>query len=145
MKKLSRYLIECIVFLLVLLWVYTASSKLMDFHHFRAQMHNQTVPRWMADLLIYTLPGIEIITALMLTFQRTRPTGFYASALLMAIFTAYTGLVVANYFSRVPCSCGGVLSVMNWPVHFAFNLFFLLLTVTGIYLLNRERRRTQAY
>jgi hypothetical protein len=59
----------------------------------------------------------------------------------MAAFTGYVGLILVNYFGRVPCSCGGVLKIMGWKTHFVFNLFFLLLTVTGIYITNRERRQ----
>ena len=135
---------EIIVFLLVLLWVYTASSKLMEFHHFKAQMHNQTLPAWVEDLLIRTVPATEIVAAALLLYPKWRPAGFYLSAALMTLFTGYIGLVLANYFGRVPCSCGGVLRILNWPAHFIFNLFFLLLTILGIYLLNRERRQRQA-
>ncbi|MGY3212455.1 MauE/DoxX family redox-associated membrane protein [Mucilaginibacter sp. HD30] len=143
MKNLKFVLPELIIFLLVLLWIYTASSKLMDFHHFKAQMHNQTLPRYLADILIYTLPPVEILAALLLVFQATRQAGFYLSALLMLLFTAYIGLVLLNYFGRVPCSCGGVLRMMNWKQHFLFNLFFLLLTVYGSYHVYRERRSAQ--
>jgi putative oxidoreductase len=143
MKHLKPYLLEITVFLLVLLWVYTASSKLMDFHRFRAQMHNQTIPRTLADLLIYTLPAIEIAAALLLLFRKTRLTGFYVSAILLFLFTVYIGLVLINYFGRVPCSCGGVIQIMNWRTHFMFNIFFLLLTVYGSYNVYRERRSTQ--
>ncbi len=143
MKNIKQYFIEITVFLLVLLWVYTASSKLIDFHRFKAQMHNQTIPKTLADILIYTLPTIEIGTALLLLVQKTRLAGLYLSATLLLLFTGYIGLILMNYFGRVPCSCGGVLQIMNWPTHFIFNLFYLLLTIYGIYIVYRERRSAQ--
>ena len=143
MTNLKPYLTEISVFLLVLLWIYTASSKLMDFHHFKAQMHNQTIPRLLADILIYTLPAAEIGIAFLLLFKKTRQIGFYLSAFFMFVFTVYIGLVLLNYFERIPCSCGGVLRLMNWKTHFVFNLFFLLLTVYGSYHVFRERRSAQ--
>jgi putative oxidoreductase len=143
MKNIKAYFIDITVFLLVLLWFYTASSKLIDFHRFRAQMHNQTIPKTLADILIYTLPTIEIGTALLLLFKKTRLAGLYLSATLMLLFTGYIGLILMNYFGRVPCSCGGVLQIMNWPTHFIFNLFYLLLTICGTYSVFRERRNAQ--
>lgn len=112
----------------------------MGFGRFQGQMHNQTLPYWLATTLIWSLPEIELITALLLVFSFTRLVGLYASLLLMAVFTGYIALVLLQVFSRVPCSCGGVLKMMGWKVHFFFNIFFLLLSYTGIVLLNRERR-----
>jgi hypothetical protein len=66
--------------------------------------------------------------------------GFYLSALLLIIFTGYIALVLLNYFGRVPCSCGGVIRTLGWGLHLIFNVFFLLLSFLGIYLINRERR-----
>ncbi|RFZ91100.1 hypothetical protein D0C36_19350 [Mucilaginibacter conchicola] len=140
MKKIKPYLIEIIIFLLVILWVYTASSKLIDYGRFKVQMHNQTIPPLLATILIYTLPAAEIITAILLLNKSTKALGFYISASLMLVFTAYIGLVLTNFFGRIPCSCGGVLQVMNWPAHLVFNLFFLLLTFYGSYHVYRERR-----
>lgn len=138
MKKTLR--IDIIAFLLILLFVYTAASKLMDFDKFQGQMHNQALPHWVATTSIWTLPEIELIVAFLLIFSLTRLAGLYASLLLMVVFTGYIGLVLLHVFSRVPCSCGGVLKVMGWKVHFFFNVFFLLLSYTGIVLMNRERR-----
>lgn len=127
-------------FLLVLLLTYTAASKLLDFEQFRSSMLNQELPRWMARVLVYSLPEVELLTALLLIVPASRLVGLYVSLILMVLFTGYTGLVAVHFFGRVPCSCGGVLRVMGWKVHFVFNLFFLLLTVIGIY---RERRARQ--
>jgi putative oxidoreductase len=143
MKNTKSVIPEIIVFLLVLLWIYTASSKLMDFHHFKVQIHNQTIPPAVADILTYALPPAEILAALLLVFHPTRPAGFIVSTFLMIVFTAYIGLVLLNFFGRVPCSCGGVLRIMNWKQHFLFNLFFLLLTIYGSYHVFRERRRSR--
>lgn len=132
-------LIDIIAFLLIFLFVYTAVSKSVDFDKFQGQMHNQTLPSWLATMLIWTLPEIELIVAFLLIFSLTRQAGLYASLLLMAVFTGYIGLVLLHVFSRVPCSCGGVLKIMGWKVHFFFNVFFLLLSCFGIVLMNRER------
>ncbi|XHR95543.1 MauE/DoxX family redox-associated membrane protein [Mucilaginibacter sp. UC70_90] len=128
--------------LLIFLFVYTASSKLLDFDQFRVQMLRQAVPHWMAQVLIYGLPGTEFLISALLIVPKTRLWGFYVAFTLMALFTGYAGLVLAGYFDHVPCSCGGVLKNMGWTTHFVFNLFFLLLTVMSIYITYRERRRS---
>ncbi len=126
--------------LLILLFIYAAVSKLVDFDQFKAQMYNQTLPHEVTTVLIWTLPGIEILAAILLAFERTRLAGFYLSGILMFLFTGYISLVLLDFFSRVPCSCGGIIKSLDWKMHLLFNLFFLLLIVLGIFIINRERR-----
>ncbi|WP_374950178.1 MauE/DoxX family redox-associated membrane protein [Mucilaginibacter sp.] len=129
-----------IAFFLILLFIYTAVSKLSDFDQFQRQMKLQTIPVWMQQILILFLPGVEIITGLLLAFTHTRLIGLYLSAILMTLFTGYVALVLINYFEQTPCSCGGVIKILGWKAHFVFNIFFLLLSILGIYIFNRERR-----
>lgn len=115
----------------------------MDFEQFKAQMLNQALPLGMAKFLIWVLPALEILVSALLIFKRTVFFGLIASFVLMACFTGYVGLVLTGYPGRMPCSCGGVIRALGWKLHFLFNVFFLLLSSAGIYLVNRERRKSQ--
>jgi putative oxidoreductase len=138
MKKNNT--LDLITFLLVLLFVYTAASKLFNFHEFEQQMHNQSLPLQVSTILIWTLPEVELLTALLLIFECTKATGFYLSAFLMFCFTVYIVLALLHFFNRIPCFCGGAIKAMGWKMHLWFNLFFLLLSTLGIIITNRERR-----
>jgi len=120
--------------LLVLLWVYTAGSKLSDFAEFKRQLANQTFGKNAASLLLWFIPLSEIVAALLLLFSKTRVFGLILSAILMCLFTGYIGLVLTGYYDRMPCSCGGVLKDMGWHLHFWFNLYFLFISCFGIWL-----------
>jgi hypothetical protein len=122
-----------LLFLLILLWVYAAGSKLMEFNLFKAQMRRQVLPEFLKESLVYILPSIELITAVFLLFERTARLGLYLSGVLLFLFTAYVGLAFFRFLDSVPCSCGGILASMGWGVHLIFNVIFLLLTVLGIY------------
>src|ERR1700761_1588533 len=143
MKSKSNILLQAILFLLILLWVYAASSKLMDFNMFRAQMHMQVLPALIRTIMPYSLPPVEIAIALLLLFETTRKSGLYFSFALLLAFTIYVGLAVVRVYDNIPCSCGGVFNKVGWTAHFFINVFFLLLTATGIYINNRERRERQ--
>lgn len=118
--------------LLVLLFSYAAFSKLFTFSAFDQQLHNQAFPGWLADFLLYFLIPAEIITALLLCFKRTVLIGLLVSTVLLLAFTAYISLVLADYFSKAPCSCGGVLKSLGWKSHLIFNLVFTALTITSL-------------
>ncbi|MCY1515165.1 hypothetical protein D9M68_497410 [compost metagenome] len=123
----QAFLANFICSLLILLWVYTAASKLADLHEFKRQMGNQVFSKAIARFLIVFIPVSEITAALLLLFTKTRYAGFMLSVFLLFLFTSYIGLVLAGYYARVPCSCGGVLKALGWQAHFVFNLCFLAL------------------
>ncbi|WP_169303312.1 MauE/DoxX family redox-associated membrane protein [Pedobacter cryophilus] len=120
-------------FFLTLLWSYAAIAKLLDPSLSLSQMRNQVFPNWMADVLAFALPFLELLLVTLLLVKYTYKVGLYLSTLLLTAFTLYIILVKLLVFDRVPCSCGGVLSEMSWTQHLFFNLFFLALSITAIY------------
>jgi putative oxidoreductase len=138
MKHLLKHLP---VFLLVLLYVYAVTSKLADMNTFRGQLYNQPFPHPMADLLLFTLPAIELLTIALLFFPRTLRCGLWLSAGLLVVFTGYISLVKLHFWARVPCSCGGILSKMSWTTHLVFNLVFIAINLAAIFIDRREKYR----
>lgn len=130
--------IQVITAALVILFSYTALSKLIDFEDFHRQLSNQVFENWIAEILWVLLPLTEIVVCVLLVVKRTRLIGLYLSLILMTAFTGYMALVVLNVFDRVPCSCGGVLKSMGFLAHFFFNLFFLILSAFAIRLSNQQ-------
>jgi putative oxidoreductase len=110
--------------LLILLWVYTATSKLTNFSKFERELANQTFSYTTAQILLWLIPTIELIAGFLLLFIKTRFAGLLLSCFLMVLFTGYIALVLLGYYDRVPCSCGGVLKQLGWQAHFWFNLCF---------------------
>lgn len=140
MKRSGAIILKIVIASLVLLWSYTASVKLLNIIDFRQQMLKQAFPLWLNKNLVWMLPLVEVLTTALLLIKRLQHFGLWVSLVLMLSFSSYVGLVVAGYYKRIPCSCGGVLKSMSWNIHLGFNLFFLLLTYIGIFLSNRERR-----
>lgn len=132
-------LIEIICCLLIMLFLYTAASKFLSFEQFRGEMNNQPLPNWLTPYLIWSIPLLEMIIAIALMIPVVRKTGLYLSLFLMSTFTIYTGLVLFHFFDRVPCSCGGVIKNLTWSEHMIFNLFFVALSLLGIYMLRKRK------
>ncbi len=63
--QLKNGFLQIGICLLIILWVYTATSKIIDFPAFKREMFNQAFGRPVAQLLIYSLPTIEILAALL--------------------------------------------------------------------------------
>ncbi|ADQ18110.1 hypothetical protein Lbys_2444 [Leadbetterella byssophila DSM 17132] len=133
-------IVSLIAVALIILFSYTAISKLIDMGEFERQLAGQELPSWSKAPLVWLIPAAELLLCVLLIISATRLPGLYGSALLMALFTGYTGLVVVGYFERTPCSCGGVLRSMGFEAHLVFNLFFLTLSILGIYIFHSQKK-----
>jgi uncharacterized membrane protein YphA (DoxX/SURF4 family) len=136
-KKAKRFaikrtlVVEIISSLLILLFMYAAVSKLLDYETFKLQLSKSPFITQFAGVTAWALPVGEILVGLALSFKKTRLLGLYASLFLMTMFTAYIW-VMLNYSYDIPCSCGGVLSKMSWNEHFWFNILFVVASIVGI-------------
>lgn len=126
-------LTEIMSALLILLFMYAAVSKLVDYDTFRQQLGKSPFIHSFAGITAWALPLGEIILSIALIFKATRLAGLYASLFLMTMFTAYIYTMLAFSYT-IPCSCGGVLSKMGWKTHLWFNSGFVLLSIAGILL-----------
>jgi putative oxidoreductase len=135
-KKIT---VEIISTLLIMLFLYAAFSKWLDMRTFVSAMHNQPFPSWMATVFVWTVPTIEVIISIMLMVRTTQLAGLVASLILMTIFSIYIASILLHFFSRVPCSCGGVIKKLGWGQHLVFNLFFVAIAILGILLKQRKQ------
>jgi hypothetical protein len=123
--------VDIISSLLILLFVYTAVSKLLDYSTFKLQLAKSPFISQLASIVVWALPVGELLAAAALIFKPTRLLGLYASLFLMTMFTAYIWAML-NYSYDIPCSCGGILSKMGWEEHLWFNAAFVIVCIIGI-------------
>lgn len=136
-----KWIMEAILLLLFILYVYTAGSKLINYNATVFQMNAQPFDNKYTPFLVLGIPIAEFIVAGMLIFKRTLLKGLWASLFLLTLFTGYIILVKLNYYGTIPCSCGGVLKDLTWTKHLFFNLFFMGINIVGILL---EKRGLQS-
>lgn len=139
-KSTANLIIAATTVALIFLWVYAAMSKLLNYEQSRLQMMNQVFPDLINRILLWTVPCGELLIAGLLLFHGTRKIGFFLSAILLLLFSGYILLVMFNVFGRIPCSCGGIISKLNWEQHLVFNLVFLALAILGLGIELKERR-----
>lgn len=134
---IKRASVEIICFLYIVLFVYAAVSKLLDFENFQVQLGQSPLISSFAGFLSYFVPLLELVLALSLVFLRSRLIGLYFSFFLMGLFSAYIFIMV-TFSPFVPCSCGGVLENLTWRQHLYFNLLFVVFGGIGLYLLRQK-------
>jgi hypothetical protein len=109
----------------------------MDFPSFYAQLAQSPLITGFSGWIIWIVPSLEILIAILLSIDRLRIHGLYASFSIMVMFTTYI-ITILNFSEFIPCSCGGVLQHMSWKTHLVFNI--CLVTLAAIAILNSEQR-----
>jgi putative oxidoreductase len=137
-KKLKETLLIIITAIIAALFFYAAYNKLMDYDKSSHEMHNQVFPSFVASILTWLIPTLEIILMFGLLFPNTRMQALRASLILLIIFTIYIAIVMTGIFGRIPCSCGGILEDMSYGIHLIFNLFFIAIAISGLLIENNK-------
>lgn len=137
----QEVIITIITSLVILLFMYTAISKLLDYNKFVFQMRLTPIPFiWqVAPVLGIVLPILELALTTLIFFDRTRLIGFWTSLVLMFLFEGYIfwmKLVEYQTGVKLPCTCGGIISKMSWTTHFIFNAVFIVLMIIAIKKIN---------
>ncbi|MHA4811793.1 MauE/DoxX family redox-associated membrane protein [Flavitalea flava] len=146
MKK--EIIVDIISCLFIILFLYTGIYKLMDLTHFRWALSKSPLMEHTYLIVSDIIPPLEIIIALLLLIPffldtpRLRKWGLYCSAALMIIFTIYIGYMLEFRTDR-PCTCGGIISQMNWHQHLYFNTSFSILALFAVWLNRLRLNKTQ--
>ncbi|SHG81530.1 Methylamine utilisation protein MauE [Flavobacterium micromati] len=133
-----------ISYLFILLFVYSAVSKVLDFQNFQVQLAQSPLLTAFATFISYAVLIVEFSIAVLLSIPKTRTIALYLAFGLMFQFTLYI-YIILNYSSFVPCSCGGILENMNWTEHLFFNIAFAMLAIAALYLSNDWQNKPRFY
>ncbi|GGH65613.1 putative membrane protein YphA (DoxX/SURF4 family) [Filimonas zeae] len=140
---MKKWIIEIICLLYILLFMYAALSKLIDYQKFTEQLQESPLKRF-AGIVAWITPATEILLSILLFIHRTRKAALFGSFLLMMGFTVYI-IYILKYASDIPCSCGGILENMNWTQHLIFNIAFTLLALVALILHKKNSQRPLFY
>lgn len=128
-----KLIVDAAVFIYILLFVYAALTKLLEYQKFAIQIGQSPMLTDYATLLAWAIPFLELAISALLIIPFTRFVGLHAAFGMMVMFTTY--IILASRFSDyVPCSCGGVLESMTWTQHLFFNVLISLLGLAAIML-----------
>jgi hypothetical protein len=124
--------IEIIAALFILLFVYTATSKLIAHNQFLITLEQLPIANLGSTWLSWSIPVIEIMISVLLFIPHLRMQGLKASLVLMAVFTVYVACMLISS-PNLPCSCGGIINKLTWQQHLWLNVALTLLAAAAIY------------
>jgi len=130
-------ILNVIVILICMLFVYAGLFKALDYQLFIADMgKSPLLVKYNKDILAPVVLGTEFLIVFLLSFPATKKAGLFLSFFVMLLFTFYLSSLYF-FFTNIPCSCGGILGKMPYPVHIVFNAFFAFLSGLGVLLTDR--------
>lgn len=131
---MKKIVLTAIVFLLCTLFMYAGLVKALDYSLFLSDMSKSPLlVKYDKSLLAPSVLGSEFLIVGLLCFSATRKPGLLLAFFVMLLFTFYLGTLYF-FYTNIPCSCGGILGKMSYPVHIGFNAAFTVLAATGVLL-----------
>jgi len=131
MKK--EIFVELTAALLMILFLYTGISKLSNYIVFKEQIAESPLLAKFSPYIAIILPLSEFGVALALIVPKWRLKGLFASVILLIFFTGYI-IAILQFDEHIPCSCGGIISLLSWKEHIVFNSMFIILGSISILL-----------
>jgi hypothetical protein len=110
-------ILNILIAIFVLLFVYPGSAKLIHFADNVKAMHRQPLATWLTDFLTYAVPIAEMIIVALLIPEKIKLAGLYLFTAMMIVFTGYVILVLGNYYGIIPCLCVGIMKSLSWTAH----------------------------
>ncbi|MFI1770563.1 MauE/DoxX family redox-associated membrane protein [Thalassobellus citreus] len=132
--KHIQILLQISRILFIILLVYAATTKLLEFDQFQIQLGQSPIITRYANLFAWGIPLIELVLSSLFLVPKYMLLAFYASFSLMVLFTTYI-ILILNFSDYIPCSCGGVLEELGWTEHIIFNILFIAMALISIYYL----------
>jgi hypothetical protein len=129
---MKKWIPDIICGLLILLFAYTAFSKILAFRQFRSGLSTAPLIENYSTFFAALIPAAELIIVVLLLIPKFSKTGLITASSILIVFTAYLIFMVLTDPNR-PCSCSGVIQQLSWKQHIAFNIFFIGLSTIGIY------------
>lgn len=124
-------IIELICAAFILLFIYAAVNKMVDFEKFSVELAKSPILNPIASWVVVAVPSIEIVLSIFLIIKPLRLLALYGAFSLMVMFSAYI-VAILKFSSYIPCTCGGVLQNMGWREHLIFNIGFVTLGAIGV-------------
>lgn len=114
----------------LILFLYTATSKLLNYSQFVYQLRISpfAIVSYWSEVLGYVIPIIELLFVIYLAvgvlLTKYLNKSIVAAVVLISIFEIYIiGMLLSGL--DLPCSCGGIVSLMSWKAHLVFNGIFI--------------------
>ncbi len=132
----KKYLLQVIRVFYIILFVYAAVTKLLNYSQFETQLSQFPYISSYTSLIAWAVPTLEIFIVFLFFPYKFIKIGLYASFILMLIFTVYI-IIVLTFSEIIPCSCGGVIASLSWDEHLVFNIACMLIALMGIILIKK--------
>lgn len=130
------------VTLFILVYGYTATSKMLSPETFISALQHAALLAPYRYMLAWLIPLVEGVIVLLLFIPKLRVTALSLATGLILAFTSYIFFQLLSQ-QPLPCSCGGIISQLNWTGHAILNTFLLFLGVWSIYLLKYYRDKQE--
>ncbi|MGJ1312204.1 MauE/DoxX family redox-associated membrane protein [Sphingobacterium lactis] len=133
MKTTTAHTVYALTRIFMLLFLYSAAVKFLEFGEFKSELAKSPFLHPMAGFMAWLVPGSELVIGISLIFQRTQRFALYTYFYMMVAFTCYVYLMMEKAY-YLPCACMGIIDDLGWEAHLIVNIIITLLVLVAILL-----------
>lgn len=130
--KFKKTVLEILTGIIVAIFAYIATIKLVKFEEFRLAIRAQPLAMWLKSFLIIAVPTALLLAIVLMAIPKLKKIGLFTSLGLLLIFSGYISLILFNYYGTIPCSCAGISHEWSWTKQLYFNLSLIVVTLITI-------------
>jgi len=134
--------LELITGIFLLFFVYTATSKVIDYNGFKTALGRSPLIGDRAAVAALALLIAEVLVVVLIFIPHTRLWGLYGSFALMTVYTIYLAYMISST-PKLPWPCDGLLKQLTLTQHLIVNIFLLAVAVAGVVLKRKEKYKTK--
>lgn len=129
--KNGEITVDILVYLFILLFVYTATSKIYGFREFNSVLYSIPLFGSAHFILAVLIISLQLVIGFLLIIPSTKSLGLYATLILLVIFTVYL-IYMVSFAATLPCSCAGISANLTWKNQIWLNIILIVLAGFGI-------------
>ena len=140
----ARTFIEVIASLLIVLFLYAATTQVVSHPTFQSQINRSLSNAALSGIIAWLIPAIQLTMVFLLGRPATRLPAFSCSLAIVSCYTVYLVMMLPGAYKSY-CNCGELWREARLEINILVNVAIILLAATAIVLTGRFKENTPRF
>jgi hypothetical protein len=140
----ARTVIEVIASLLIVLFLYAATTQVVSHPTFQSQINRSLSNTALSGIIAWLIPAIQLTMAFLLWRPATRLAAFSCSLAIVSCYTVYLVMMLPGAYNSF-CNCGELWQQARLELNILVNVAIIFLAATAIILTGRFTKNSPRF
>jgi hypothetical protein len=140
----ARTVIEVIASLLIVLFLYAATTQVVSHPTFQSQINRSLSNAALSGIIAWLIPAIQLTMVFLLWRPATRLAAFSCSLAIVSCYTVYLVMMLPGAYNSF-CNCGELWRQARLEINILVNVAIIFLAATAIILTGRFKENSPRF